>query len=1272
MFKRTSRSSRNLGGAKGSWEFATESEGGRARPLAVESISGRSRFSHLANVFKAALAGTALALIAPSAALADSSNTAPVYATNVQCIGSTNPGGALGSCTANDLSIALVNNSSVTCTAGVDPVATLQLNAQLQSSSNVRHNVGIYIALDGLDPSTPSSSGGSASCDAFSTPITSPFSVDAGNTCGNVTSTQGTYALPHTVDVPCTPGSSGSVTLNAVAVWAQNTATCTNASQLVLGAPSKCKAGAFVIPVFGSLIIKKVASGGGATSFPFTGSPNPANFSLADAGQQVIQTATALSTTAQVLSAQETLGSLPAGWTLGSISCVDINGANASSFVTVNQATGQVSASLTGTHPSATCTYTNVQSATLTLQKTVSNTHGGTATSANFTPSIDGTATAWGTAVVVAAGSHTASETGLAGYTAGSWGGACAANGSVTLTPGQNATCTITNSDQAPTLTLVKTVSNTHGGTATSANFTPSIDGTATTWGTAVAVNAGSHSASETSLTGYAAGSWGGACAANGAVTLALGQNATCTITNSDQPTTLTLVKTVSNTHGGTATSANFTPSVDGTATTWGTAIAVNAGAHTATETSLAGYTAGSWGGACAANGTVTLVQGQNATCTITNSDQAAHLTLVKTVSNTHGGTATSASFTPSIDGTATTWGTAVAVNAGSHTATETSLTGYTAGSWGGDCAANGTLTLTPGQNATCTITNSDQPTTLTLVKTVSNTNGGTATASSFTPSIDGTATAWGTAVAVNAGSHTASETSLAGYTAGAWGGACAANGTMTLVQGQNATCTITNSDQSATLTLVKTVSNTHGGNATSVNFTPSIDGTATTWGTAVTLGAGAHTATETSLAGYTAGAWGGDCAANGTVTLTPGQNATCTITNSDQVATLTLVKTVSNTHGGTATASSFTPSIDGTAATWGTAVGVSAGLHTASETSLAGYTAGSWGGACAADGTVTLTAGQNATCTITNSDQAATLTLVKTVSNTHGGTATASSFTPSVDGTATTWGTAMSLSAGSHTATETALAGYTAGSWGGACAANGTVTLTVGQNATCTITNSDQAATLTLVKTVSNTHGGTATAANFTPSVDGTATSWGTAVTLGAGVHTATETSLTGYTASSWGGACAANGAVTLTVGQNATCTITNSDQPTTLTLVKTVSNMNGGTATASSFTPSIDGTATTWVTAVAVNAGAHTVSETGLTGYTAGPWGGACAVGGTVTLVQGQNATCTITNSDQAAPPPPQRSAVPAPLSNVGLLLFAGLGLLLTGVYFQRRARR
>jgi hypothetical protein len=87
--------------------------------------------------------------------------------------------------------------------------------------------------------------------------------------------------------------------------------------------------------------------------------------------------------------------------------------------------------------------------ATLTLQKTVVNDNGGTAVEADFTPSIDGNVTTWGTAVALDAGDHKASETTLAGYTASDWGGDCAADGSITLSPGQNATCTITNDDVA-------------------------------------------------------------------------------------------------------------------------------------------------------------------------------------------------------------------------------------------------------------------------------------------------------------------------------------------------------------------------------------------------------------------------------------------------------------------------------------------------------------------------------------------------------------------------------------------------------------------------------------------------------------------------------------------------------------------------------------------------------------------------------------------------------------------------------------------------------
>ncbi len=69
----------------------------------------------------------------------------------------------------------------------------------------------------------------------------------------------------------------------------------------------------------------------------------------------------------------------------------------------------------------------------------------------------------------------------------------------------------------------------------------------------------------------------------------------------------------------------------------------VNAGTYTLSESGgPAGYTAGTW--SCTA-GTLTgsslvLALNQSATCTINNNDQAAHLTLVKTVTNDNGGTA--------------------------------------------------------------------------------------------------------------------------------------------------------------------------------------------------------------------------------------------------------------------------------------------------------------------------------------------------------------------------------------------------------------------------------------------------------------------------------------------------------------------------------------------------------------------------------------------------------------------------------------------------------
>jgi hypothetical protein len=138
----------------------------------------------------------------------------------------------------------------------------------------------------------------------------------------------------------------------------------------------------------------------------------------------------------------------------------------------------------------------------------------------------------------VTAGAHTASEDGLAGYAAGSWGGDCAADGTITLALDQDAVCTITNDtitndDISPTITVVKTIVNDNGGLITDPNaFGLKVDGGAVLHNVTNDFDAGAHTVSEDGLAGYAAGSWGGDCAADGTITLALDQDAVCTITN--------------------------------------------------------------------------------------------------------------------------------------------------------------------------------------------------------------------------------------------------------------------------------------------------------------------------------------------------------------------------------------------------------------------------------------------------------------------------------------------------------------------------------------------------------------------------------------------------------------------------------------------------------------------------------------------------------------------------------------------------------------------
>src|SRR4029078_1280660 len=105
-------------------------------------------------------------------------------------------------------------------------------------------------------------------------------------------------------------------------------------------------------------------------------------------------------------------------------------------------------------------------------------------------------------------------------------------------------------------------------------------------------------------------------------------------------------------TRGGTCAAADCTLTAgrSGVSGAGGADGDVSAGTYTLSESAgPSGYTAGSWsctGGTFTAPDQIAVANGESASCEITNSDQAAHLTLTKNVSNTHGGTAVAADWT--------------------------------------------------------------------------------------------------------------------------------------------------------------------------------------------------------------------------------------------------------------------------------------------------------------------------------------------------------------------------------------------------------------------------------------------------------------------------------------------------------------------------------------------------------------------------------------------------------------------------------------------------
>ncbi|HET8777380.1 MAG TPA: isopeptide-forming domain-containing fimbrial protein [Candidatus Limnocylindria bacterium] len=280
------------------------------------------------------------------------------------------------------------------------------------------------------------------------------------------------------------------------------------------------------------------------------------------------------------------------------------------------------------------------------------------------------------------------------------------------------------------------------------------------------------------------------------------------------------------------------------------------------------------------------------------------------------------------------------------------------------------------------------------------------------------------------------------------------------------------------------------------------------------------------------------------------------------------------------------------------------------------------------AQGAWSLDIGANATvrCTITNTRDTGTLTVTKVVKNDDGGTAVCSAFGFKVNGGATIpfegdCTNVLTLPTGTYSVSEPAVAGYTATY--DACTE---LQVSEGGNVTCTITNDDQPGTLIVTKEIVTDDGGASTCADFSFAVNGGnpvafESDCSNSMTVDAGSYSVVEADSDGYQAS-----YANCSQIAVPNGGSATCTITNDDEPGTLTVVKEIIGgdlgcddfsfaANGGNPT--NFEADCSNTMT-------VPAGSYSVVETAVSGWTTTYDN--CS---RIAIPNGGSAICTITNT-------------------------------------------
>lgn len=190
-------------------------------------------------------------------------------------------------------------------------------------------------------------------------------------------------------------------------------------------------------------------------------------------------------------------------------------------------------------NPGYTCQDEKPRLATITVTKNVVNDNGGNNTAESFQLLVGETTVSNGVPVQLNPGSYEVSELGAQGYEA-SFSGDCDEDGNITLAEGESYTCTVTNDDIRPNVTLIKNVVNDNGGTALATDFKMRVNGTLVPTGSSRSVNSNTNVAiTEDAFPDYTAtGISGAGCPASLGTTFQLNEGVaiTCTITNDDNP----------------------------------------------------------------------------------------------------------------------------------------------------------------------------------------------------------------------------------------------------------------------------------------------------------------------------------------------------------------------------------------------------------------------------------------------------------------------------------------------------------------------------------------------------------------------------------------------------------------------------------------------------------------------------------------------------------------------------------------------------------------